>query len=138
MRTREARRAGGQRSCAGRVDSDRAQAQAWRTVRARREGRLLYPTPHGERSLIVGYQASASGLTLHLPSFVEAVNYLDGQPVAVEVARPGGEPACVRGTAELVADDTVTEAEACQLEQWPPGIVSHFVKIRVPGVADAS
>lgn len=138
MRTREGVRASAQRSCTGSADSDRAQALAWRTVRTRREGRLLYPTPHGERSLIVGFRASSSGLTLHLPSFVEAVNYLDGQPVAVEVARPGGEPACVRGTAELVADDTVTAAEARQLEQWPPGIVSHFVKIRVPGVADDS
>lgn len=110
----------------------RPPAQAWRSVRREHEGRLLYPTPHGERSLIVTYRAGAQGLTLHLPSFVEAVNYLDGQPVALEVAERDTPPARVEGTAEVVADDAVSEADVEQLEQWPPGILSHFVVIRVP------
>jgi hypothetical protein len=87
---------------------------------------------HGQRSLIVRYRPSADRVILHLPSYVEAVNHLDGQRVALEVCDRHARPARVEGTAAVVADETVAGDDAAELEHWPPGISARYVVIRIP------
>lgn len=102
----------------------------WARVRGAQVARLVYPTFHGRRSLMVGYLAGIDTVTLRLPSFVGVVNYLDGQTVVLEVAQRGLAPARLCGVAHVVANDTVAATTQEQLESWPAGILSYFVVIQ--------
>ena len=102
------------------------------------EGRLLYQTGHGTRGLVVAYVHGMNRVTLHLPSYNEAVNYLDGQHVVLEPLLPGAgvSSAPIEGEAVVVDDEAVPQAEAAQLEQYPPGSGARYVVIQ-PDAAGA-
>ena len=111
---------------------------SWVALSRAQEARLTYPTGHGPRSLPVRYVRlpGRRQLTLRLPEFNDAVHYLDGQDVTVEVPAtpqtPGSDAVRVAGRAAVVTDDTVPATVAAGLEHWPAGIVSRFVIISCP------
>jgi hypothetical protein len=74
-------------------------------------------------------------LTVRLPEFNDAVHYVDGCDVTIEVpaaATHGSEAARVRGRAAVVADDTIHSSVAAGLEHWPSGVIARFIVISVP------
>ena len=95
------------------------------------EGRLRYPTGHGERTVIVQCHPTGDGFTVHLPAFNEAGNYLHDAPVALTSvsADPPGTPPDISGHSRIVADDDIDPSAAAALEQWPDDVPAHYFKI---------
>jgi hypothetical protein len=110
--------------------------EPWSALISSDEAQLTYPTGHGERSLPVRYIARPERreLTVRLPEFNDAVHYVDGCDVTIEVAAAthGSEAARVRGRAAVVADDTIHSSVAAGLEHWPSGVIARFIVIVVP------
>lgn len=93
-------------------------------------GRLVFPTCHGPRSVIVECVRAGDGYTLHLPAFNDASNYLADAPVSLTAVAPGSDSdACVRGRSRLVADDDVPARAVELLERWPDGPAAHYFHI---------
>ena len=99
-------------------------------------GRLVYPTGHGRRSLIVECHPTGDGFTIHLPGFNEASNYLDDTPVALTaVSGDGldsddlGSTTTITGRSRAVADQDIDSGSVSALERWPRGLRAHYFRI---------
>ena len=95
------------------------------------EGRLRYPTGHGERTVIVRCHPTGDGFAVHLPAFNEATNYLhDARVVLTSVASdPPLAPPDISGRSRVVADDDIDPSSAAALEQWPDGVPARYFMI---------
>jgi hypothetical protein len=94
-------------------------------------GRLVYPTGHGPRSIIVECLRTDDGYTVHLPAFNEAGNYLADTPVSLTAvdADTTDPDTVVRGLSRLVAARDIDGHAAELLERWPGGPASHYFHI---------
>jgi hypothetical protein len=112
---------------------DRPVAQGATAGRAR----LLYVTGRGRRSVVVDYHRLGESLTVHLPEFNDAVRYVNGSLVTVELEEPAGgsRSTRLRGRAEVVPAEAVPPGAAASLEQWPTGVCSRYLQI-IPQLRD--
>jgi hypothetical protein len=94
-------------------------------------GRLVYPTGHGRRSLIVECHPTGDGFTISLPGFNEASNYLDDAPVALTAVAGAdlGSAATIAGRSRAVADQDIDSGSVSALERWPRGLHAHYFRI---------
>ena len=94
-------------------------------------GRLVFPTGHGPRSVIVECHRSDGGYTIHVPEFNEAGNYL--VDAAVTLTPAGTErthPAeVITGRSRRLADREVDAGTTQALEQWCDGMPAHYFHI---------
>lgn len=91
-------------------------------------GRLVFPTGHGARSIIVECLRSDGGYLIHLPAFNEAGNYLTDTtvsltPVQAESAHPAE---VISGHSRFLADHEVDLATAETLERWSDRPARYF------------
>ena len=95
------------------------------------EGRLVYPTGHGQRTLIVECHRSAEGLTIRLPEFNEAANYLTDATVELTSVSEDGDdaPPVITGHSRVVADQEIDSDTSSALEHWPAGIRGRYFRI---------
>lgn len=95
------------------------------------EGRLRYPTGHGERTVIVQCHPTGDGFAVHLPAFNEAVNYLhDAHVVLTSVAAdPPLTLPDLSGRSRIVADADIDPSSAAALEQWPDDVPARYFVI---------
>lgn len=95
------------------------------------EGRLRYPTGHGERTVIVRCHPTGDGFTVHLPAFNEAANYLNDAPVVLSsvASDPPLAPPDISGRSRIVADEDIDPWSAAVLEQWPDGVPARYFMI---------
>ena len=89
------------------------------------EGRLVYPTAHGQQSLIVEFHQTTAGYICHLPEFNEVAHYLvdalvEMWPVAAT------RTAAVAGRITVIGDPDVDSESRSALEQWPAGTRAHY------------
>lgn len=93
-------------------------------------GRLVFPTGHGPRSIIVECLRSDDGYTIHLPEFNEAGNYLADAPVSLTtVEETTGSGEVVSGRSRQLADRDVGADTAEALEHWSDGRPAHYFHI---------
>ena len=100
-------------------------------VRASFEARLLYPTGHGQRSLVVECHPTGQGVVIRLPEFNEAGHYLQDAPVTVVAVSSGAvvDAPVIVGRSHAMADRDVDPDTVSALEQWPAGIRAHYFAI---------
>ncbi len=93
-------------------------------------GRLVFPTGHGPRSIIVECLRADDGYTIHLPEFNEAGNYLADAPVSLTAVAKTTDPAeVISGRSQQVADPDVGADTAEALERWSDGRPAHYFHI---------
>lgn len=95
------------------------------------DARLLYPTGHGQRSLVVECHATGRGVVIHLPEFSEAGHYLQDAPVTVMAVSSGviAVAPVIVGRSHALADPDVDPDTVSALEQWPQGMRSRYFAI---------
>lgn len=59
---------------------------AWNLVRSRREGRLHFLSGRGPRAVVVPYATTDTAVVIELPAYNDALPYLEGSVVDVEVS----------------------------------------------------
>ena len=94
-------------------------------------GRLVFPTGHGPRSIIVECHPADDGFTIHLPEFNEAANYLvDTTVTLTAVETESTDPvAVITGRSQLLADRDVDADATEALERWCDDIPAHYFRI---------
>lgn len=94
-------------------------------------GRLAFPTGHGPRSAIVECYRAAGGITIALPEFNDAANYLTDTPVALSsVWGDDLDPApAIIGHSRMLPDREVDADAIAALERWPAGIHARYFHI---------
>ena len=93
-------------------------------------GRLVFPTGHGPRSLIVECLRADGGYTIHLPESNEAGNYLADAPVSLTAVEETTDPAeVISGRSQQLADPDVGADTAEALERWSDGRPAHYFHI---------
>lgn len=95
------------------------------------EWRLVYPTGHGRRSLIVDCHRTGGGFTIRLPEFNVAANYLSDAPVALTLVSADGfdANAVITGRSHAVDDQAVDLDAVSALERWPDGVRARYFLI---------
>ena len=95
------------------------------------EARLLYPTGHGQRSLVVACHPTVRGVVIRLPEFNEAGHYLRDAPVTVVAVSQGTDDAAsiIVGHSHALADRDVAPDAVSALEQWPAGMRACYFAI---------
>lgn len=95
------------------------------------EARLLYPTGHGQRSLVVECHPAGRGVVIRLPEFNDAGHYLQDAPVTVVAVASGtvNDAPVIVGRSHALADRDVDPDTASALEQWPKGMRSRYFAI---------
>jgi len=99
------------------------------------DARLLYPTGHGQRSLVVECHAAGRGVVIHLPEFNEAGHYLQDAPVTVMAVSSGVSTVApvIVGRSQALSDLDVDPDTVSALERWPEGIRSRYFAITPVG-----
>ncbi len=97
-------------------------------------GRLVFPTGHGPRSIIVECLRADGGYTIHLPAFNDAGNYLADAPVSLTAveAESTDPDEVIQGRSRLVDDRDVADDTARALERWSDQRAAHYFQI-TPG-----
>jgi DNA-binding NarL/FixJ family response regulator len=92
------------------------------------DGRLEYPSGHGQRSVVVRCHSTGTGYTIHLPEFNDAAHYLADASVVLTVQSDAtdGPSSMLTGHSEALADEQVDPASMAALEQWPAGIQGRY------------
>lgn len=93
------------------------------------DARLLYPTGHGQRSLVVTCHAADRGVVIRLPEFNEAGHYLQDAPVTVVAVSSADAAPVIIGRSHALADRDVDADTASALEQWPEGMHARYFAI---------
>jgi len=95
------------------------------------DARLLYPTGHGQRSVVVECHSTGQGVVIRLPEFNEAGHYLQDAPVTVVAVSSGAvvDAPVIVGRSHALADRDVDPDTASALEQWPKGMRSRYFAI---------
>ena len=95
------------------------------------EARLLYPTGHGQRSLVVECHPTNRGVVIRLPEFNEVGHYLRDAPVTVVAIAQGSVDAApvLVGRSHALADRDVAPDAVSALEQWPTGMRACYFAI---------
>lgn len=99
------------------------------------EARLLYPTGHGQRSLVVECHPAGRGVVIRLPEFNDAGHYLEDAPVTVTAVSSGVSAVTpvIVGQSQALSDRDVDPDSVSALEQWPQGIRSRYFAITPTG-----
>lgn len=99
-------------------------------------GRLVFPTGHGPRSIIVECHRAADGFLIRLPEFNDAANYLTDTPVDLTSESSDGSgpvAAAITGHSQVIPDQDVDAAAVSALERWPAGVHAHYFRITPSG-----
>jgi hypothetical protein len=94
-------------------------------------GRLVYPTGHGPRSIIVECARANDGYTIHVPAFNDAGNYLvDTSVTLTPVDAPTADlDHVISGHSRLIADHHVDPGTITALERWTDDMNAHYFHI---------
>ncbi|HEU5484102.1 MAG TPA: response regulator transcription factor [Microlunatus sp.] len=94
------------------------------------DGRLEYPSCHGQRSVTVRCHRSGAGFTFRLPEIDQAVDHLGGASVVLTAHELGHGPTSVLiGYCHALADDQIDTGSLLALEDSTEGIHGRYFVI---------